>query len=257
MMVKSYRCFRAVLISVFLSSCFVPSSLAGHVHCKIDPWSLEISDTATKKESGIVMIPTPTGWTADSSAGCNYELSDITSLEVTFTFTNTAKLTTSGYRVDLDPGSGFGTSAGLLSNLNADIVFMSGVSNTMLFAPHTSDNGYFGGPPVTHLGIVLEFDFGLVSQFTLQPDKSLFGDGRDWTMTEAVYKLHGNHYYIPIPAPLTLISFVLLFRLLQRLRKPESVTFAVQTAAKSLTYMGRESRLPGNRAQVFPVATAP
>jgi hypothetical protein len=183
--------FLLILLYLCLSSQLV---MAAHPHCNIISWgSITSSSTvpavpADYRSGGnyeflnafqftpiINAVPPPSG-----HSNCVYELTDITQIDITFTFTGTMtwdKINFGGVIVDpVEP-----------------ISFVSGVAVSYQFEPHQSNtavpgpiegiNPYNGTFPIT-----------------------FFGDNNGFNITAASISLRGNHYYIPEPNTVFLLG---------------------------------------------------
>ncbi len=121
---------------------------------------------------------------------CNYEISDITKIEVKFTFVGT--MVWQNFK--------FGGPTGINIAPPNNITFQSGVTKIFQLEPHVLMTAELGPLDVS-------MPKGATG-FTLFSDNELFN------ITSASIKLSGNHYYIDSPLSIHLLAFglILLFK---------------------------------------------
>lgn len=192
--------------SVLFSALFLVSTMVGaspvHSHCDIKSWGpIASSETypalpADYRASGnaekisifefsaLLNAPPP----PSSVPKCNYEISDVTQVEVRFTFEGT---------MSWDKVL-FQSSEGWITIDPADpISFVSGESKYFQFEPHLGGDQKIPGP----IEMIMPSN-----QYYVE----FIGDNNAFKVTNASLKLNGNHYYIPEPSTLLLFSIAFL-----------------------------------------------
>ena len=192
-----------LVISVFSQFVF---SAPVHMHCDIKTWG-PISSSATNptvpadyRKGGnsdllntfqflpiLNSVPSPSG-----ISNCIYELSDITQIDISFTFIGTMTwdrivfgAAGGGGPVTIDPVD--------------PISFLSNTIVSYQFEPHLGDALNIPGP------IERKMPGGLFPV-------TFFGDNNGFSVTAASIRLSGHHYYVPEPStlPLFLIAIVVI-----------------------------------------------
>lgn len=231
------------LVSFLLS----PSSWSApiHGHCLVVPWSIE---SRMFSETGVHLVAPntvpslfgllPLQPSILSTDLCRYEISDITRIDITLTFTNTGlEANSSGVVVGVEPNlpsifSALPLQPGGGATDNSPLPFVSGLSRTFPFVPHTnSDSGFIGGDPPTHLGLPNGFTFPVSFLDLIFHGHLTSTDGQPIAITDGRAVVHGNHYYLAIPEP---------------------PTFALSLSALLVTISSRRKRISGVGAKSGP-----
>lgn len=203
------------LVAFLLSPASWSASI--HSHCLVVPWSIE---SRMFNETGVHLVAPntepslfgllPLQPSILSTDLCRYEISDITRIDITLTFTNTGlEANSSGVAVGVEPNlpsifSALPLQPGGGATDNSPLPFVSGLPRTFPFVPHTnSDSGFIGGDPPTHLGLPNGFTFPVSFLDLIFHGHLTSTDGQPIAITDGRAIVHGNHYYLAIPEPQT------------------------------------------------------
>jgi hypothetical protein len=209
---------KSLLFATFLSStALVPlawttPAQALHAHCDQNAWSSVITKTT---------IPLPQDYRPGGNAAglnafqfadiipespppslvpdCNYEISDITSIGITFWFEGA---------MSWNDKITIGGAGGVIYNLNPlnPTTFTSGIEKVFNLEPHQS-NTPVPGP--------MELKLPYLQAFPV----TLFGDNNGFKITDARLELQGNNYYVPVPGPLPFLGVGVAFRYSRKIRR--------------------------------------
>jgi hypothetical protein len=184
-----------------IAACILPMpAIAGHIHCDHKVWSVTaagfdplpkayVAGSEDQSTAFFVNLPAP------PPGACPYEISDITRIELTFTFIGTMRwesylMGNAKSSTDSVPGDVSGSGLGPFS-------FTSGVAQSiLLFPPHDQPGAFELHLPLPVVPKKRDGTFAFL----------LIGPQTNFTISKASITLEGNHWYIPEPSTYVLMT---------------------------------------------------